>query len=95
MDQPSPLPRVLADTPLSAGVHALLAGRVYLDRIPFGVLLPDEVAVKEGADTNYRTSFDAHAGVRVRIVDRDQDWLRVRLANGLEGWVRAQDIGRI
>jgi tetratricopeptide (TPR) repeat protein len=84
---------VLAAGALLAGT--LLAGRVYLDRIPFGVLLPDEVAVKEGADASYRTSFDAHAGLRVRIVDRDQDWLRVRLANGLEGWVRAQVIGRI
>ena len=74
---------------------ALLARARHLDRIPFGVLLPDEVAVKEGADANYRTSFDAHAGLRVRIVDRDQDWLRVRLANGLEGWVKAQEIGRI
>jgi len=84
---------VLAAGALLTG--ALLAGRVTLDRIPFGVLLPDEVAVKEGADTNYRTSFDAHAGLRVRIVDRDQEWLRVRLANGLEGWVKAQEIGRI
>ena len=74
---------------------ALLVGRARLDRIPFGVVLPDAVAVKEGADANYRTSFDVHAGLRVRVVDRDQDWLRVRLANGLEGWVRAQEIGRI
>ena len=44
---------------------------------------------------SYRTSFAAHAGLRVRVVDRDQDWLRVRLANGLEGWVKAQEIGRI
>jgi len=84
---------LLAVGALASG--ALLAGRVYLDRIPFGVVLPDEIAVKEGADVNYRTSFDAHAGLRVRIVDHDQDWLRVRLANGLEGWVRAQDVGRI
>ena len=84
---------VLAAGALLTG--ALLAGRVHLDGIPFGVVLPDEVAVKEGADVNYRTSFDAHAGLRVRVVDRDQDWLRVRLANGLEGWVRAQEIGRI
>lgn len=49
----------------------LLSGRVQLDRIPFGVVLPDEIAVKEGADVNYRTSFDAHAGLRVRVVDHD------------------------
>jgi tetratricopeptide (TPR) repeat protein len=84
---------VLAAGALLSG--ALLVGRVQLDRIPFGVVLPDEIAVKEGADANYRTSFEAHAGLRVRVVDQDQDWLRVRLANGLEGWVRAREIGRI
>jgi len=73
----------------------LLAGRAALDRIPFGVVLPDAVAVREGADTNYRTSFQLHAGLRVRLLDRDQEWLRIRLPNGLEGWVREQDIGRL
>jgi hypothetical protein len=73
----------------------LLVGRAALDRVPFGVVLPDAVAVKEGADVNYKTSFQLHAGLRVRLLDRDQDWLRIRLANGLEGWVRGQDIGRL
>jgi hypothetical protein len=29
------------------------------------------------------------------MLDRDQDWVRVRLANGLEGWLRAEDVGRL
>jgi hypothetical protein len=29
------------------------------------------------------------------LLDRDQDWVRVRLANGLEGWLRAEDVGRL
>jgi hypothetical protein len=74
---------------------ALIFGRGQLERTPFGVVLPDAVAVKEGADVNYRTSFDVHAGLRVRIVERDQDWLRIRLGNGLEGWVRAGDVGKL
>jgi len=36
-----------------------------------------------------------HAGLRVRLLERDQDWLRIRLANGLEGWLRDQDVGRL
>ena len=84
---------ILGVAALLAGV--LLLGRATLDRIPSGVILPDAVAVKEGADTNYRTSFELHAGLRVRLLDRDQDWLRIRLPNGLEGWVREQDIGRL
>jgi SH3-like domain-containing protein len=84
---------VLAAGALLSG--ALLAGRAHLDRVPFGVLLPDAVAVKEGADVNYHTSFEAHAGLRVRIVEEDGDWTRIRLGNGLEGWVRGQDLGRL
>ena len=74
---------------------ALLVGRVQLDKLPFGVVLPDAVAVKDGADDTTRTSFDVHAGLRVRLVERDQDWLRVRLGNGLEGWVHASQIGTL
>jgi tetratricopeptide (TPR) repeat protein len=73
----------------------MLVGRSALERIPFGVVLPDEVAVKEGADPNYRTSFEVHAGLRVRLLEREQDWIRIRLANGLEGWVRDGALGRL
>ena len=73
----------------------LLLGRVTLDRLPFGVVLPDVVAVKEGADPNYRTTFAVHSGLRVRLLERDHEWVRIRLANGLEGWVRDQDVGRL
>ncbi len=73
----------------------MLAGRMATDRIASGIVLPDAVAVKEGADPNYRTSFGLHAGLRVRLLDRDQDWVRIRLPNGLEGWMRAGDVGRL
>jgi uncharacterized protein YgiM (DUF1202 family) len=59
------------------------------------VVLPDAASVKEGADTNYRTVFAVHAGLRVRIQERDQGWVRVRLANGLEGWLPETEVGRI
>lgn len=72
---------------------ALLVGRVALDRTPFAIVLPDQVAIKEGADANYRTTFEVHAGLRVRVLERDQGWLRVRLANGLEGWTPEREVG--
>ncbi len=74
-------------------VGALIAGRAALDRIPSAIVLPDRVAVKEGPDPSLRTSFEVHAGLRVRVVAREQDWVRVRLANGLEGFVPAEDVG--
>src|SRR5665213_617410 len=84
---------VLGAAALLAG--ALLFGRVRLEHLPFGVVLPDAVAVKEGADPNARTAFEVHAGLRVRLIERDQDWVRVRLGNGLDGWVHADAIGTL
>ncbi len=84
---------ILGTGAVLAGV--LLLGRMNLDRIPFGIVLPDRVSVKDGADINYRTSFEVHAGLRVRLLDRDQEWVRIRLANGLEGWLPAEDVGRL
>lgn len=74
---------------------ALLMARVQLERLSFAVVLPANVEVKEGADASARTSFALHAGARVRLVDTDQDWVRVRLGNGLEGWLRGSDVGKL
>ena len=85
------LAAILGVTAALAG--ALLVGRVALDRTPFAIVLPDQLAIKEGADANYRTTFEVHAGLRVRVLERDQGWLRIRLANGLEGWTPERQVG--
>jgi tetratricopeptide (TPR) repeat protein len=78
------------------GGGALLGGRLYLaDRVERAIILPDTVQVKEGPDPNYNAVFNVHAGLRVRITEKEQDWVRVRLSNGLEGWVLERDLGRL
>lgn len=96
VDGRAPWSAAAALTGLAAALAGvLLLGRVALDRIPFAIVLPESVAVKEGADANYRTTFQIHAGLRVRLLEQDGPWARVRLANGLEGWVRSQDVGKL
>lgn len=95
-DSRAPWSAVAALMGIAAAVFGvLLLGRVALDRIPFAIVLPESVAVKDGADANYRTTFQIHAGLRVRFLEQDGLWARVRLANGLEGWVRDQDVGKL
>jgi SH3-like domain-containing protein len=78
------------------GTGTLLGGRLYLaDRVERAIVLPDTVQVKEGPDPNYNAVFNVHAGLRVRITEKEQDWVRVRLSNGLEGWVLERDLGRL
>jgi tetratricopeptide (TPR) repeat protein len=73
-----------------------LGARIYLaERVQQAVVLPDSLPVKEGPAGDYTSSFSVHAGLKLVVIEKDQDWLRVRLGNGLEGWVREQDIGRL
>ena len=70
------------------------AGRVYVARgAKQAVVLPDKVEVREGPARDARASFKLHAGLRVRLRAREAGWVRVRLANGLEGWVEAKAVG--
>ena len=83
------------------GVAALIAGTLFFGRLAHdryvrqGVILPNEVAVKDGPSPSASTAFQVHAGLKVRLVERDQEWVRVRLPNGLEGWMRDADLGRL
>ena len=79
---------------LAAG--GLLAGRWWLaSRAEFGFVIADEVQVKEGPDSSAETSFVVHAGMRARSISHDADWVKLRLSNGLEGWVRERDFARL
>ena len=87
----------LAFVTIAAVASGVLLGvRLYLaDRVEQAIVLPDVVQVKEGPDPDYQSVFGVHAGLRVRVTETEQDWVRVRLANGLEGWMRERDLGRL
>jgi SH3-like domain-containing protein len=39
--------------------------------------------------------FVIHAGTKVKITDELGDWLRIRIADGNEGWILSSDLERI
>jgi hypothetical protein len=97
--QPGPLRAgLIASNSFVAVVTLLCAlclfGRVYLGgRVTMGIVLPDQLAVREGPDAGTKTSFILHAGLRVRLQSKEGDWVRIRLQNGLEGWAPRREVG--
>lgn len=74
----------------------LLAGHIYfLEEKDFGIVLPDQLQMREGTDPRSAERAQIHAGLRVEILDREPGWLRVELANGHEGWVPSDTIGEL
>jgi hypothetical protein len=75
---------------------ALLALQVYyLETVKIGVVTSDEVVMREGPDASRREGPRLHAGHRARLLREDHGWVRIRLANQMEGWVPRQSVEEI
>lgn len=85
---------LLAVFALAAG--GVFGGRVVHDRhVRRGIVLADEVSARDGPEEGARVAFQVHGGHKVRLMEREAGWVRVRLGNGLEGWLRDREVGRL
>jgi SH3-like domain-containing protein len=53
-------------------------------------LTGDRVNLREGAGTDQRVLAVLAIGSDVQVIEAEGDWLRVRTASGLVGWVAAR-----
>lgn len=74
----------------------MLVGRAYEERrVTQGIVLSDQLPVREGPSEVAKPMFKLHAGFKVRVQASDQGWVRLRLPNGLEGWAPGKAIGTL
>jgi len=57
-----------------------------------GIVFSSPVYVKSAPAEQSRDLLLIHEGVKVTILEINRDWVRVKLANGNEGWMKAGDI---
>jgi tetratricopeptide (TPR) repeat protein len=77
---------------LLAGVAGLVtAGAVASHHIALkrAVVVAQAAPAREGPNDRATSHFEVHEGTALRVEDEDQGFRRVRLANGLTGWVPA------
>jgi tetratricopeptide (TPR) repeat protein len=74
----------------------LLAARIYVqERVHHGVVVETTVALREGPERTAKELMEVHAGLKIRLLNQVGDYVRVRLANGVEGFVLDRQLGRI
>lgn len=64
-------------------------------RLHQAVVVDATVKAREGPSAASKVSFELHPGTELRIIERDQGFVRVRLHNGLEGWAQAAGVEEI
>ncbi|MEO5571395.1 MAG: tetratricopeptide repeat protein [Bacteroidia bacterium] len=56
------------------------------------IIVPVSIYVKGSPDENSINLFMLHSGTKVTVIDELQNWKRIRIANGNEGWIAAGTI---
>ena len=51
--------------------------------------------MREGTDDDSAERAHIHAGLVVRVLERETGWLKIRLNNGAEGWAPHSAIGEL
>lgn len=62
---------------------------------PRAIALDDRVVLREGPDPRAQIRGEARAGDRGEIVNRDRDFVKLRVVSGLEGWTPSSGVGLI
>ena len=60
-----------------------------------GIVFTSSVNVKGSPADQATTVFVLHDGTKVNVLDNANGWLRIKLANGNEGWLKPSDIKEI
>lgn len=74
---------------------ASVAADVLVEPDQIGVLIEDDVVLRKGDGEGFEPQVvePLHQGVEFEVIEARGEWLRVALADGNEGWVRAAQAG--
>lgn len=59
------------------------------------IVLEPTAVVKLAPDSTSNDAFVIHEGLKVRELDHVEDWVKIRLQDGKEGWIRQDEVGAI
>lgn len=62
---------------------------------PRAIALNDRVALREGPDERAQVRGEARGGDRAEVVAIDDDFVKLRVVSGLEGWAPASAVGLV
>jgi tetratricopeptide (TPR) repeat protein len=85
-------PAALLAALAAAAAGGLVAAKAVDRRTPSAVVVARVAPVREGPERALRSAFELHEGTLVRVVEARGDQARVKLENGLTGWVASADL---
>lgn len=67
----------------------------YIQDNEFAIIFSEEVEVRDEPNLRGEASFELHEGTKAKILEDYQEWSRIELSNGAQGWVNSIDIKKL
>ena len=83
---------ILAGVILIVSVSVTFVKSSNEDNTFYGILFNEKLEVWAEPNTRAEVLFLLHEGTKVQMLDKLQEWQKIRIANGSEGWVKDGEI---
>ncbi len=67
----------------------------YFNKHQQAIVFSGAVSGKSEPQLSSKTLFVIHSGTKVQLLEKESNWLKIRLANGNEGWINLADVKEI
>jgi tetratricopeptide (TPR) repeat protein len=67
----------------------------YHERSAEAIIFTETVTIKSEPNTTSEKLFTLHEGTKVKVIESTNDWTKIKLPNGNEGWLKVSDIRSI
>lgn len=67
----------------------------YIEDNQYAIIFSEEAEVRDEPNLRGESSFELHEGTKAKVLEDFQQWSRIELANGAQGWVRSSDLRKL
>lgn len=67
----------------------------YVQNNQYAIIFSEEVDVHDEPNLRGDPSFELHEGTKAKVLEDYQEWSRIELANGVQGWVNSDNLKRL
>ena len=68
---------------------------IYDSSLTEAIVFEKQISVNDEPNDRSEVLFNLHEGTKVNIIEKLENWLKIKLENGAEGWIKSKDIKQI
>ncbi|APG60706.1 SH3 domain-containing protein [Christiangramia salexigens] len=69
--------------------------RSFVEENQYAIVFSEEAEVRDEPNLRGDSSFELHEGTKAKVLENYQEWSRIELANGAQGWMKSADLKQL